>query len=221
MPDNSQVWVSHGDSVEKLPDCFEVWARPMTVRSRPWCTPPGRSTACSFIPEVTHSEYGQRILENFVRRVCRSGSDWRPSSAETIDAIKTDIRARVGPTKNVLFFVSGGVDSSVAYKLCADALGEDRVHGVYVDTGFMRKNESAEVMSAYEKAGFKNVRLRDASAEFLGAVGTRDESGDQTSTNRRRISRGRERRPRASAAGRVAARAGHDLSRHDRVGRHA
>jgi GMP synthase (glutamine-hydrolysing) len=48
----------------------------------------------------------------------------------------------------VLFFVSGGVDSSVAYKLCADALGEDRVHGVYVDTGFMRKNESVEVMSA-------------------------------------------------------------------------
>ena len=78
----------------------------------------------------------------------------------------------MGPSKNVLFFVSGGVDSSVAYKLCADALGEDRVHGVYVDTGFMRKNESADVMSAYEKAGFKNVRLRDASVEFLGAVGT-------------------------------------------------
>jgi GMP synthase (glutamine-hydrolysing) len=124
-----------------------------------------------FHPEVTHSEFGQRILENFVRRVCRSGSNWRPSSAETIDAIKTDIRARVGPAKKVLFFVSGGVDSSVAYKLCADALGEDRVHGVYVDTGFMRKNESADVMSAYEKAGFKNVRLRDASAEFLGVVG--------------------------------------------------
>jgi GMP synthase (glutamine-hydrolysing) len=68
--------------------------------------------------------------------------------------------------------VSGGVDSSVAYKLCADALGQDRVHGVYVDTGFMRKNESADVMAAYERAGFKNVRLRDASAEFLAAVGT-------------------------------------------------
>jgi GMP synthase (glutamine-hydrolysing) len=55
--------------------------------------------------------------------------------------------------------------------LCADALGQDRVHGVYVDTGFMRKNESADVMAAYENAGFKNVRLRDASTEFLGAVG--------------------------------------------------
>jgi GMP synthase (glutamine-hydrolysing) len=125
-----------------------------------------------FHPEVTHTAFGQRILENFVHRVCRVGSNWRPSSAETIDAIETDIRARVGDTKKVLFFVSGGVDSTVAYKLCADALGHDRVHGIYVDTGFMRKDESAEVMAAYEKAGFKNVRLRDASTEFLNAVGS-------------------------------------------------
>ena len=172
VPDNSQVWVSHGDSVERLPDCFEVLGATDDCAVAAMVHPARKIYGVQFHPEVTHSEYGQRILENFVRRVCRSGSDWRPSSADTIDAIKTDIRARVGPTKNVLFFVSGGVDSSVAYKLCADALGEDRVHGVYVDTGFMRKNESAEVMSAYEKAGFKNVRLRDASTEFLGAVGT-------------------------------------------------
>ena len=171
VPDNSQVWVSHGDSVEKLPDCFEVLGATDDCAVAAMVYPTRNIYGVQFHPEVTHSEFGQRILENFVRRVCRSGSNWRPSSADTIDAIKTDIRARVGPTKNVLFFVSGGVDSSVAYKLCADALGEDRVHGVYVDTGFMRKNESAEVMSAYENAGFKNVRLRDASAEFLGAVG--------------------------------------------------
>jgi GMP synthase (glutamine-hydrolysing) len=172
VPDNSQVWVSHGDSVERLPDCFEVLAATDDCAVAAMVYPAKQIYGVQFHPEVTHSEHGQRILENFVRRVCRSGSDWRPSSADTIDAIKTDIRARVGPSKNVLFFVSGGVDSSVAYKLCSDALGEHRVHGVYVDTGFMRKNESADVMSAYEKAGFKNVRLRDASAEFLGAVGT-------------------------------------------------
>jgi GMP synthase (glutamine-hydrolysing) len=172
VPDNSQVWVSHGDSVERLPDCFEVLAATDDCAVAAMVYPAKQIYGVQFHPEVTHSEHGQRILENFVRRVCRSDSDWRPSSADTIDAIETDIRARVGPSKNVLFFVSGGVDSSVAYKLCADALGEDRVHGVYVDTGFMRKNESADVMSAYEKAGFKNVRLRDASAEFLGAVGT-------------------------------------------------
>lgn len=172
VPDNSQVWVSHGDSVEKLPDCFEVLAATDDCAVAAMVYPAKQIYGVQFHPEVTHSQYGQRILENFVRRVCRCGSAWRPSSAETIEAIEGDIRARVGPSKKVLFFVSGGVDSSVAYKLCADALGEDRVHGVYVDTGFMRKNESADVMSAYEKAGFKNVRLRDASAEFLGAVGT-------------------------------------------------
>jgi GMP synthase (glutamine-hydrolysing) len=171
VPDNSQVWVSHGDSVEKLPDCFDVLGATDDCAVAAMVYPTRNIYGVQFHPEVTHTEFGQRILENFVRRVCRSGSNWRPSSADTIEAIKTDIRARVGPTKNVLFFVSGGVDSSVAYKLCADALGEDRVHGVYVDTGFMRKNESAEVMSAYENAGFRNVRLRDASAEFLGAVG--------------------------------------------------
>jgi GMP synthase (glutamine-hydrolysing) len=171
VPDNSQVWVSHGDSVEKLPDCFEVLGATDDCAVAAMVHPSKNIYGVQFHPEVTHSEFGQRILENFIRRVCRSDSSWRPSSAETIDAIKADIRTNVGPAKKVLFFVSGGVDSSVAYKLCADALGEDRVHGVYVDTGFMRKNESADVMSAYEKAGFRNVRLRDASAEFLGAVG--------------------------------------------------
>jgi GMP synthase (glutamine-hydrolysing) len=171
VPDNSQVWVSHGDSVERLPECFEVLGATEDCAVAAMVHPTKNIYGVQFHPEVTHSEFGQRILENFVRRVCRSDSSWRPSSAETIDAIKTDIRTNVGPAKKVLFFVSGGVDSSVAYKLCADALGEDRVHGVYVDTGFMRKDESAEVMSAYEKAGFKNVRLRDASAEFLGTVG--------------------------------------------------
>jgi GMP synthase (glutamine-hydrolysing) len=171
VPDNSQVWVSHGDSVEKLPDFFEVLGSTDDCAVAAMVHPARSIYGVQFHPEVTHSEFGQRILENFVRRVCRFGSNWRPSSAETIDAIKADIQTRVGPTKKVLFFVSGGVDSSVAYKLCADALGEDRVHGVYVDTGFMRKNESADVMSAYENAGFRNVRLRDASADFLGAVG--------------------------------------------------
>jgi GMP synthase (glutamine-hydrolysing) len=183
VPDNSQVWVSHGDSVEKLPDCFEVLGSTDDCAVAAMAHPAKNIYGVQFHPEVTHSEFGQRILENFVRRICRSGSAWRPSSAETIEAIKTDIQTRVGPARKVLFFVSGGVDSTVAYKLCADALGQDRVHGVYVETGFMRKNESTDVMAAYEKAGFKNVRLRDASADFLSAVG----SETNPETKRKRI----------------------------------
>jgi GMP synthase (glutamine-hydrolysing) len=172
VPESSRAWVSHGDSVERLPDCFEVLASTQDCAVAAMQHLSGKIYGVQFHPEVTHTEHGQRILENFVRRICGCRSNWKPSSAETIAAIQDDVRARVGPEKNVLFFVSGGVDSSVAYKLCADALGQDRVHGVYVDTGFMRKDESREVMAAYEKAGFKNVRLRDASADFLAAVGT-------------------------------------------------
>ncbi|HUP40649.1 MAG TPA: gamma-glutamyl-gamma-aminobutyrate hydrolase family protein, partial [Vicinamibacterales bacterium] len=115
VPDNSQVWVSHGDSVEKLPDRFEALAATDDCAVAAMVHPAKNIYGVQFHPEVTHSEFGQRILENFIRRVCRSDSSWRPSSAETIEAIKADIRTNVGPTKKVLFFVSGGVDSSVAY----------------------------------------------------------------------------------------------------------
>ena len=163
--------MSHGDSVVRLPECFETLGVTDECPVAAMGDPGKRIFGVQFHPEVTHTEFGQRLLENFVNDVCRCDSKWKPSSADTIEKVKADIRAAVGPVSSVLFFVSGGVDSTVAYKLCADALGQDRVHGVYVDTGFMRKNESADVMSAFEKAGFKNVRLRDASDQFLAAVG--------------------------------------------------
>ncbi|MCM3881235.1 MAG: glutamine-hydrolyzing GMP synthase [Vicinamibacterales bacterium] len=172
VPAASRVWVSHGDSVERLPDGFETLGSTEDCAVAAMGNSERKIFGVQFHPEVTHSEYGKQVLENFVRHVCRCDSKWKPSSAETIEAIEADIKATVGPSKKVLFFVSGGVDSTVAYKLCQNALGPERVHGVYVDTGFMRKGESADVMAAYEKAGFKNVRLRDASAEFLAAVGT-------------------------------------------------
>ena len=183
IPERSRVWVSHGDSVERLPDGFQVLGSTEDCAVAAMGDARSHIYGVQFHPEVTHTEYGQQLLRNFVINVCRCDPSWKPSSAETIEAIKTDIRTAVGPSKKVLFFVSGGVDSSVAYKLCADALGPDRVDGVYVDTGFMRKNESAEVMAAYHKAGFKNVRMRDASAEFLAAVG----SETNPETKRKRI----------------------------------
>ena len=172
VPARTRVWVSHGDSVERMPDGFEVFGSTDDCDVAAMGDPRRRIYGVQFHPEVTHTEHGQQVLRNFVIDVCRCDPSWKPSSEETIEAIKADVCAIVGPSKKVLFFVSGGVDSSVAFKLCADALGADRVHGVYVDTGFMRKNESADVMVAYETAGFRNVRLRDASSEFLAAVGT-------------------------------------------------
>jgi len=172
IPEASRVWVSHGDSVERLPDGFQTLGATEDCAVAAMENAGQKMFGVQFHPEVTHTEYGKRILENFVRNVCACDTSWKPSSTETIEAIKTDIRASVSPGQSVLFFVSGGVDSTVAYKLCQDALGPERVHGVYVDTGFMRKNESIDVMTAFDKAGFRNIRLRDASNEFLAAVGT-------------------------------------------------
>lgn len=172
FPDSSRVWMSHGDSVVTLPDGFEVLGMTEECPVAAMGNTARRLFGVQFHPEVTHTECGRELLRNFVTRICECEPDWRPSSAETIEAIKNDIRANVGADRKVLFFVSGGVDSTVAYKLCSEALGHERVHGVYVDTGFMRKNESAEVMQAFEAAGFRNVRLRDASSEFLAAVGS-------------------------------------------------
>jgi GMP synthase (glutamine-hydrolysing) len=171
FPAYSRVWVSHGDSVDTLPNGFDVLGSTEDCAVAAMENAERRMFGVQFHPEVSHTEYGQQLLGNFVTRVCRCPPHWKPSSAEAIEAIKADLRTTVGDRKNVLFFVSGGVDSTVAYKLCADALGQERVHGVYVDTGFMRKNESDEVMAAFQAAGFKNVRLRDASEEFLAAVG--------------------------------------------------
>ena len=184
VPESSRVWVSHGDSVERLPDCFEVLGTTDDCAVAAMRHEGKKIYGVQFHPEVTHTEYGQRVLRNFVRNVCRCESDWKPSSAETIEAIKADIRTIVGPSKNVLFFVSGGVDSTVAYKLCADALGQDRVHGVYVDTGFMRKNESVGRDGRVRKS-----RLQErAAARCLGAVSCgsrhRNEPGGQTKADR-------------------------------------
>ena len=127
-----------------------------------------RSTACSFIRGHAHRVRPAGAAQLHSPRVpLRVGLEARRLPRQSRPSAPTSVRPSVR-ARNVLFFVSGGVDSTVVYKLCADALGQDRVHGVYVDTGFMRKNESADVMAAYERAGFKNVRLRDASAEFLG-----------------------------------------------------
>jgi GMP synthase (glutamine-hydrolysing) len=170
FPIYSRVWVSHGDSVESLPDGFEVSGSTEDCAVAAMTNAERRIFGVQFHPEVTHTEHGQRLLENFVTRVCRAVPHWKPSSAEAIAAIEADIRTTVGDRKSVLFFVSGGVDSTVAYKLCSDALGHERVHGVYVDTGFMRKDESSEVMAAFQAAGFRNIVLRDASEQFLSAI---------------------------------------------------
>src|SRR5208337_555134 len=95
--------------------------------------------------------------------------DWDPK--DRIRPIETQIREVAGD-RNVFFFVSGGVDSTVAYTLCLKALGPERVHGTYVDTGLMREGETEFVRRNFERLGARSFQVADAKAEFLGALST-------------------------------------------------
>jgi GMP synthase (glutamine-hydrolysing) len=114
-----------------------------------------------FHPEVVHTVRGKEFLSNFVFRVCGCEKDWDPR--HRVPAIEQEIRDLVGP-RSVFFFVSGGVDSTVAFTLCIRALGEDRVRGVYVDTGLMREGETDVVRQ------MPGLAVEHAEEQFLGAL---------------------------------------------------
>ena len=162
-----RVWMNHRDQVQSPPEGFDVIGATSTCavaaiahRSRPLM-------AVQFHPEVAHTEHGHEILSNFVFGVCGCTKDWNPK--DRIAPIEKEIRA-VAAGRNVFFFVSGGVDSTVAYTLCLRALGADRVFGIYVDTGLMREGETRYVRRLFEQLGAKDFRVEEAEAEFLAAL---------------------------------------------------
>jgi GMP synthase (glutamine-hydrolysing) len=120
-----------------------------------------------FHPEVAHTPCGPTILSNFVFDVCHCEQDWNP--AGQVRAIEEQIRAIAGH-RNIFFFVSGGVDSTVAYTLCLRALGPERVHGTYVDTGLMREGETEFVRANFAALGARAFTVEDARERFLSAL---------------------------------------------------
>ncbi len=134
-----QIWMSHFDVVAAVPQGFSVVGRTATCAVAAVAAPERKLYGVQFHPEVVHTTRGMEFLSNFVFRICGCARDWDPS--HRAPAIEQEIRDYVGLRK-VFFFVSGGVDSMVAFTLCARALGEDRVRGVYVDTGLMRAGET-------------------------------------------------------------------------------
>jgi len=160
------VWMSHGDLVTVLPPEFRAIARTLDCPAAAIEAAGRPIFGLQFHPEVTDTPCGERIFENFVR-LCGAERTW---SIERFIAEEMDeIRRRVGMRK-VLLFLSGGVDSTVAYALLARALGEDRVLGLYIDNGFMRKGETEAVRRAYDAMGWRNVRYIEAEDEFLRAT---------------------------------------------------
>jgi len=163
IPQNSRVFMNHGDAVVHLPSDFEITGKTEKCRIAAFQNQKKRIFSVQFHPEVTHSEYGQTILENFVN-ICNAKGTWK--IADAIENTITEIQKKVGD-KNVFLLVSGGVDSSVAFALLEKALGKDRIFGLFVDTGLLRKNEANEVETMLSGAGFENLHIADEKTLFL------------------------------------------------------
>ncbi len=164
---HSQIWMSHRDTVQAVPEGFHVTASTDTSGIAAMSAPDRKLFGLQFHPEVAHTHAGNRILENFVFDICGAIRDWNVS--QRVPVVEEQIRSTV-QDRNVFFFVSGGVDSTVAYTLCLRALGADRVYGIYVDTGLMRKGETEFVRGIFQELGATNFLVDDAQREFLDAL---------------------------------------------------
>ncbi len=164
---HSQIWMSHFDTVASVPPGFQITATTHTSGVAAMSDPQRKLFGLQFHPEVVHTKAGMRILENFVFNICGATRDWNVD--QRLPLIEQQIRT-VGQDRSVFFFVSGGVDSTVAYTLCLRALGPDRVFAIYVDTGLMRKDETEYVRSIFRELGATKFMADDAEQEFLGAL---------------------------------------------------
>jgi len=165
VPPRSQVWMSHGDTITALPDNAAVLASTASVTNAAYRIFGEQTYAVQFHPEVYHTEYGSRILANFVKTICGCSGDWTPASF--IDTTVDELHRKLGGD-NVILGLSGGVDSTVAAVLLNKAIG-DRLHCIFVDNGLLRRNEFSEVMESYRGMGL-NVTGVDAGERFLAAL---------------------------------------------------
>jgi GMP synthase (glutamine-hydrolysing) len=165
ITNGSQVWMSHSDSVKKLPEGFKVIAKTDSIPVAAYKAADGFAKCdvygIQFHPEVTHSTEGRQLLKNFVVDVCGCQQDWTPASfiKETVERIKNE----VGDGK-VVMALSGGVDSTVAATLVHRAIG-DNLYCIFVDNGLLRKDEYEQVLEGYKHLGL-NTKGVDAKERF-------------------------------------------------------
>lgn len=161
-----QVWMSHNDEVVTIPkgfialgatDCCKLAALQCLNKKR---------FAVQFHPEVKDTPIGDAIFTNFAK-YCKMEQNW--STNAILKGLLTSIQ-KTARDKNIVLLLSGGVDSTVCFTLLNKALGSERVLGVHIDNGFMRQDESAQVIDNYKKMGFNNFIARDESEKFLTAI---------------------------------------------------
>ncbi|WP_276956639.1 glutamine-hydrolyzing GMP synthase, partial [Jonquetella anthropi] len=165
LPDSFQVWMSHGDDVEKIPPDFVLTAQSDDGVVAGFRSKDGRFNALQYHPEVAHTQGGEKMLHNFIYDICGCKGDWQ--LGDWISIAQADIDAKVGNDK-VICGLSGGVDSSVAAALVSRAIG-DRLECIFVNNGLLRQNEAEEVLESYKQMKL-NVHYVDASEQFLSAL---------------------------------------------------
>jgi len=178
VPDHSQVWMSHGDSVDRIPEGF------ITIASTPNCPytviedRKRNFYGVQFHPEVVHSVDGQKMLSNFVLEVCKAKADWNMGNFinEAVEAIRKEVGG-----KQVLCGLSGGVDSSVAAVLIHKAIG-DQLVCVFVNNGMLRKNEAQNVLDLFGKNFSMRLQYADAEEAFLTALKGKTDPEDKRKT---------------------------------------
>ena len=165
MPEKSQVWMSHGDTITRLPEKGEVIASTDDVTNAAYHIKGEDTYAVQFHPEVFHTTEGGRILANFALKICGCKGDWTPASF--IETTVADLRSQIGSDK-VILGLSGGVDSTVAAVLLHKAIGH-QLTCIFVNNGLLRKNEFEDVLASYKDMGL-NVIGADASSGFISAL---------------------------------------------------
>lgn len=165
VPQDSQVWMSHGDTIMQLPDNYHIIASSKEVKVAAYHILEEPTWAVQFHPEVYHSTDGKTLLNNFVGKICGCKQDWTPESF--IETAIQELRDEVGGD-NVVLGLSGGVDSTVAAVLLNKAIGK-QLHCIFVDNGLLRKNEFSSVLEQYRILGL-NIKGVDASQRFYKAL---------------------------------------------------
>ena len=165
IAEQTQVWMSHGDTITNLPDHFQISASTQDVKVAAFETMDERTYGIQFHPEVYHSEHGKELLQNFVVGICGCDQSWTSDSfvESTVLSLQQQLQ-----NDRVLLGLSGGVDSSVAAMLLHKAIGKN-LYCIFVDNGLLRKDEYEQVLDSYKHLGL-NVIGVDAKQQFYDAL---------------------------------------------------
>ena len=162
---DSQVWMSHADTIASLSDQYDIIASTSSVKVAAFKKKGEQQYGIQFHPEVTHSLEGKNLLRNFVVHICQCAQNWTPD--QFVETTVVDIIKKIGNDK-VVMALSGGVDSSVAAMLVHSAIGKN-LFCIFVDNGLLRKDEFEQVLTSYKGMGL-NIKGVDAKEKFYSAL---------------------------------------------------